>query len=37
MFMQTIDEIEDEKLVSAEIKDHEDILGAIKSFLGKGL
>lgn len=37
MFMQTIDEIEDEKLVSAEIKDHEAILGAIKSFLGKGL
>ena len=37
MFMDSVNEIEDEKLVSAKIDNKEAILPAIKSFLGKGL
>ncbi len=37
MFMDTIEKIEDEKLVSTKIDDKEAILPAIKTFLGKGL
>jgi uncharacterized sporulation protein YeaH/YhbH (DUF444 family) len=37
LFMDTLKEIEDEHLSSARIDDDEDILKAIKAFLGKGL
>jgi uncharacterized sporulation protein YeaH/YhbH (DUF444 family) len=37
MFMDTINEIEDEKMVAAKIDNKEEILPAIKTFLGKGL
>lgn len=36
MFMETINQIEDEKLVGVKIPDRDGILDAIKSFLGKG-
>lgn len=36
MFMDTIDKIEDEKLVGTKIRDREGIFDAIKVFLGKG-
>jgi hypothetical protein len=35
--MKTIEEIEDEKLVSTKISDRDEIFAAIKAFLGKGL
>ncbi len=37
MFMDTIDQIEDEKLVGTKINDRDEIFDAIKTFLGKGL
>lgn len=37
LFLDTLEELEDEKLASARIDDDEDILNAIKAFLGKGL
>jgi uncharacterized sporulation protein YeaH/YhbH (DUF444 family) len=37
MFMETVDMIEDEKLIGTKINDREGIFDAIKSFLGKGL
>ena len=36
MFMETIDSIEDEKLIGTKINDREGIFEAIKTFLGKG-
>ena len=35
-FMDTIDKIDDEKLVGTKIRDREGIFDAIKVFLGKG-
>jgi hypothetical protein len=35
-FLETLDEIEDEKMVSAKIDSNEHIFAAIKTFLGKG-
>ena len=37
MFMDTINEIEDEKLIGTKISDRDGIFDAIKTFLGKGL
>ncbi|MCP4361486.1 MAG: DUF444 family protein [Chloroflexi bacterium] len=37
MFMETINKIEDEKLIGSKINDREGIFEAIKVFLGKGL
>jgi uncharacterized sporulation protein YeaH/YhbH (DUF444 family) len=37
MFIETIKEIENEKLVSTKIKNREEIIETIKTFLGKGL
>ena len=37
MFIDSIDDIEDEKLVSTKIDNRQAILPAIKTFLGKGL
>lgn len=37
LFMETIKDVEDEKLSRARIDDDDDILPAIKTFLGKGL
>lgn len=37
LFMDTLEEVEDEKLSRARIDSDEDILPAIKAFLGKGL
>jgi hypothetical protein len=34
--METVNKIEDEKMVAAKINENEDIYDAIKSFLGKG-
>lgn len=36
MFMDTIDRIEDEKIIGVKIDDRDKILDAIKAFLGKG-
>src|SRR5690606_18856572 len=36
LFMETVNKIEDEKMVAAKINENEDIYDAIKSFLGKG-
>jgi uncharacterized sporulation protein YeaH/YhbH (DUF444 family) len=36
-FIDTLDEVDDEKLVSAKIDDDDDIYAAIKTFLGKGV
>jgi hypothetical protein len=37
MFIETLHQIEDEKLVTTKINDQDEIYDAIKAFLGKGL
>jgi uncharacterized sporulation protein YeaH/YhbH (DUF444 family) len=36
-FIDTLDDVDDEKLATAKINDDDDIYAAIKTFLGKGV